>query len=515
VCAMMVPGTEAEQTLPAAEERQASPLLQFLCCVALVEGADMVLLPSVFCALQRDLGLSLNDLATMTLFQALCQAGAAPFWGVLADRGILTRKRVLILGAVVQGLVTGILAAVDTLIPMILLRSLNGAMLASLRPVGNGVLADVTSESRRGRVYGWIFFALNIGQTVGSLVGTPLSTRDVGGLQGWRVAFLGVGIFSIAVGVMVALLMTEPEREGAKLGGQQKSILYELQRLWGYCKMPTFLALVLQGCFGCVPWNAMGYRTLFFQVGGLGDFQASLIQALGQLSGAIGALFGGVLADVVTKNCLPLHGRPLVAQISVFMGIPIAFLTFMVLPPASTAFWYYLFLACLLGLTASWCATGVNLPILSEIVPADNRSAVMAWQTALEGSCAAVLGNALVGVLAQNVFGYDLGAATEAMGNPENQKALGKALTLTVALPWLICLVFYTGLHWSYPRDLRRVQKLAQDEATKAKERGLSEEAEAGQVGGGKEGKDGFETVMPNLEDSAPEEFAGKGDKAI
>lgn len=84
-----------------------------LCAVALLEGADQVLLPSVFFALQRDLHLTLNALATMTLAQALCQSAAAPFWGVLADRGILKRKTILILGCIGQGAVTCILASVD------------------------------------------------------------------------------------------------------------------------------------------------------------------------------------------------------------------------------------------------------------------------------------------------------------------------------------------------------------------------------------------------------------------
>ncbi|CAE8728242.1 unnamed protein product [Polarella glacialis] len=433
----------------------------------------MVILPAVFYALQRDLGLSLNDLATMILFQALSQAAAAPFWGVMADRGVMTRKKILIIGSVSQGAVTCIVAFANQLIPMIVLRALNGVLLASLRPVANGVLADVTSEARRGKVYGWIFFALNAGMVVGSLVATPLSTKQVFGMQGWRVAFLLIGGLSMLVGVLVGFLMVEPEREGAHLaeqGNASKGICSELRRLWGYCKMPTFLALVIQGCFGCVPWNAMSFRTLFFQVSGLSDFESSLLQALGQTAGAFGALFGGVLADFVTRRWLPLHGRPLIAQVSVLMGIPIAYLTFMVIPPPSGAFWYYLFLVCLLGFTASWCATGVNLPILSEIVPADNRSAIMAWQTALEGSCAAVLGNAMVGLLAQNVFGYDLASATQnpdSMANSENRAALGKALALTVSLPWILCLFFYTLLHWSYPRDLRRVKRLALDRAEK------------------------------------------------
>ncbi|CAE8708503.1 unnamed protein product, partial [Polarella glacialis] len=104
-------------------------------------------------------------------------------------------------------------------------------------------------------------------------------------------------------------------------------------------------------------------------------------------------------------------------------------------------------------------------------VPADNRSAIMAWQTALEGSFAAIFGNALVGILAQNVFGYNLGEAQadrSSLTNADNQSALGMALTLTVAMPWIICLILYTLLHCSYPHDLRRVKRLAAEREANA-----------------------------------------------
>lgn len=73
----------------------------------------------------------------------------------------------------------------------------------------------------------------------------------------------------------------------------------------------------------------------------------------------------------------------------------------------------FLFYACLLvlmGLTATWCMVGVNWPILSEIVDPQSRSGIMAWESAMEGAISAVLGNAAVGFLAQNMFGFNLKA---------------------------------------------------------------------------------------------------------
>lgn len=42
-------------------------------------------------------------------------------------------------------------------------------------------------------------------------------------------------------------------------------------------------------------------------------------------------------------------------------------------------------------------------------------------------------------------------------GDPEidlpKATALGKSLLIFTAVPWTLCLVLYTGLHWTYRRD--------------------------------------------------------------
>eukprot|EP00913_Durusdinium_trenchii_P027871 g26133.t1 len=93
----------------------------------------------------------------------------------------------------------------------------------------------------------------------------------------------------------------------------------------------------------------------------------------------------------------------------------------------------------------------------------------------------------MVGFLAENVFGYRLEHSEHATVDVESRRALGKAsarvfgrrrvrallrnawemnhfmlvqaLTLTCFTPWLICLIVYSLLHWSYPRDMKRVKQ--------------------------------------------------------
>lgn len=51
------------------------------------------------------------------------------------------------------------------------------------------------------------------------------------------------------------------------------------------------------------------------------------------------------------------------------------------------------------GFAISWCPTGVNRPILSEIVEPGARATVFATQIAVEGSVSAMLGSPVIALL--------------------------------------------------------------------------------------------------------------------
>jgi len=442
------------------------------------------MLPAVAYALQVDLGLDLSAVTSMAMVQALTMAAFAPLWGTLADREVVSRKVLIVVGCILQGVVTVLLAFTSSYPRMMALRALNGVMLASLKPIAVSMISGITSESNRGKSFAWIQFSAMLGMMLGFVIGTPISRKEVAGMHGWRVSFIGIGAVSIIVGAVVHALMVEPPRQraapGKAAGVGAASVIRivrgELFKILHYFTLPSFVALVAQGCIGLVPWKVLNYQTLFFQVAGIGDFLAGTLQASNFIASAFGNLLGGWIGDSLARRW-PSHGRPFTAQISVFAGIPIAALIFMVPAPQGWAFPWYLFLVVSLGLLASWCAVGVNWPILTQIVTADNRGAVMAWEAAVEGSFASVAGNLAVSFFAQTLMGFDLheqAAQASRGGGGENMSALGFALAMTSAVPWVFCLLFYTMLHWSLPRDLRRMQ-----EAAAASKLGAPHEAEA------------------------------------
>uniref|UniRef100_A0A0G4FX12 Major facilitator superfamily (MFS) profile domain-containing protein n=1 Tax=Chromera velia CCMP2878 TaxID=1169474 RepID=A0A0G4FX12_9ALVE len=233
----------------------------------------------------------------------------------------------------------------------------------------------------------------------------------------------------------------------------------ELSLLCGLMRTPSFAFIVLQGVFGAVPWNAMGFLTLFMQYCGLSDFLASVAASSLLAAGAFGGMTGGMLGDLL-EGLLGDHGRPLVAQLSVALGIPVTVVMLHLVPRQSESAPLFICLMMVLGFVSTWTPAGTNRPILCEITSDDARARTFSWLVALEGSSAALFGAPLVAFFAETVFGYSLSEAKvsdmDEGARLANADALARALTLIMVLPWAVCFLLYGALHVTYPRDKRR-----------------------------------------------------------
>lgn len=429
-------------------------LVAILGLVLMVEGADIATFGASFHALERDLGIRPSDLARMAVAQSFCAAAAGPVWGVLADRQVLSRRAVLAFGCFGWGLVTVSLGLVSTLAMMVLLRAMNGVMLASLNPICQGIVADTTAAHLRGRVFGTIMAAHAIGSIMGNLVATPLSNEVVLGAAGWRVAFISFGAISMLFPIVIHLCMPQekPRPPPPHLGSLGEVVEWEMNRLRKYLSVPTFNIIVAQGIFGATPWHAMSFLTMYFQLAGVADARAALLISVGIFGGVFGNLLGGVAGDYLELR-FPGYGRPLTAQLSVCFSILAPIIIFESTPSGAN-FPVYLFALLVLHLLGSWCAVGVNRPILADLVAPEDRSSITAWWMSLEGSCASLFGAPAVGFLAERVFGYPLPSKEDA-GGPDAMKAaaLGRAMLLVMVLPWAACFCLYSALHFTVRRD--------------------------------------------------------------
>ena len=77
-----------------------------------------------------------------------------------------------------------------------------------------------------------------------------------------------------------------------------------------------------------------------------------------------------------------------------------------------------------------------------------------------EGAIAAC-GAPLVGWLAEKAFGFTGTAETseDIEANMQKARSLGNALLVFTAIPWALCAIFFSGLHWTYPRDKLRAEE--------------------------------------------------------
>merc|ERR1711963_319924 len=153
---------------------------------------------------------------------------------------------------------------------------------------------------------------------------------------------------------------------------------------------PTFLILVVQGCFGGIPWNALQFRAFFFETAGLSKDQVATIMTTISFVGIFGGGFSGWLSDKLV-SIWPMHGRIINAEFSVYGGIPFAFLTFSstFAPSKDSLFVYFFTLQVLMHLICGGVGGGTNAPILSQLAEPEERALVIAWQASLEGSIAA------------------------------------------------------------------------------------------------------------------------------
>merc|ERR1712176_1185679 len=475
---------------PGAENYPIGPLVAFLITIMVTDGADGALFPNVSKALERTVGFNVGILGELATLQAFIQAIFGPFWGVMCARGYMQRKSILTTMTFAQGLATLIMCFfVNNRAMMYLLRGINGACLAGLLPVANSIVADRFDDEVRGRMFALMNMSRGLG---GTLFGAVYSITSewctsegmwqsceqpdgncnavippctCSGFHGWQYSFIITGVAVMAFAPVIYACMRPPPVNVKSVAVEGQNIV--ISELTALAKLllntPTFLILVVQGCFGGLPWSALQFRGFFFETAGLTKEEVTTIMTTIGFVGIFGGGFSGWLSDRLTM-IWPMHGRVINAEFSVYGGIPFAFLTFSstFAPSQESAFVYFFTLQVLMHLICGGVGGGTNAPILSQLAKPEERALVIAWQASLEGSIAAF--GPLIFAELNTFFGYDAEcnnpctAPDTCPDDPNaNRNAAGQALVFTSSVPWVICGALYTSLHYFYPRDMNRI----------------------------------------------------------
>ncbi|KAI3768068.1 hypothetical protein L2E82_18500 [Cichorium intybus] len=446
---------------------------------SIMERADENLLPSVYKEVSEAFNAGPSDLGYLTFIRNFVQGLASPMAGIL----VLTydRPTVLAMGTLCWALSTGAVGGSHYFSQVAFWRAVNGIGLAIVIPALQSFIADTYSDSVRGTGFGFLNLVGMVGGIGGGVVATIMAGHEFLGVPGWRCAFVLMAALSCLIGFLVFLFVVDPkrltynDRDGVEYYIERNELLEHGRdsnsgSIWAeswtamkaVMKVQTFQIIVLQGLVGSLPWTAMVFFTMWFELIGFDHKQAATLLSLFGAGCSFGSLLGGIIADRLSL-IYPHTGRIMCAQFSAIMGIPYTFFLLRVIPQSVDSYLIYAITLLFMGLTISWNGTAANAPMFAEVVPAKHRTMIYAFDRAFEGSFSSFAAP-MVGILAERIYGYDPKSVDPTAGSTREALALSKGLFSMMAVPFGLCCLFYTPLYRVFRRDRDNVRMATQKE---------------------------------------------------
>ncbi|XP_058228579.1 uncharacterized protein LOC131336677 isoform X2 [Rhododendron vialii] len=433
---------------------------------AIMERADENLLPSVYKEVSEAFSAGPSDLGYLTFTRNFVQGLASPLAGILVIS--YDRPTVLAMGTLCWALSTAAVGASQHLMQVAFWRAVNGFGLAIVIPALQSFIADSYLDGVRGAGFGFLNLVGTVGGIGGGVLATVMAGHEFWGLPGWRVAFIMMATLSSLIGFLVFLFVVDPRRrvtldhDGADFSDREELVdksTVNAASIWreswtatkAVVKVPTFRIIVMQGLVGSLPWTAMVFFTLWFELIGFDHNSAAALLSLFAAGCAIGSLVGGIIADRMSQ-IYPHYGRIICAQFSSFMGIPFSWFLLKGIPQSVSSYYTYAVTLFLMGLTISWNATAANGPMFAEVVPPKHRTMIYAFDRAFEVSFSSFAAP-VVGILAEKIYGYDSKSVDPILGSPREAFALSRGLFSMMAVPFGLCCLFYTPLYRFFRRD--------------------------------------------------------------
>ena len=240
-------------------------LLVVLSLLNLLDYAGSAALSVLGPDVQRSLGLSDTGLGVLASLAGLTFVlGAIPL-GVLGDR--VRRTRLTAACAAVAAVATAATGSVQAVWQLAAARLITGAGQASILPVNNSLLADGYPVRGRSAVFAVHNLMPPLGYVAGPLLAGGVAAL-AGGPEGWRTAFLVLGLLSL-VAAGAALLLREPPRGRGDLAavvGEEEADRLQAERA---ADPPVALGPGIS--------RLLAIRTLYFLLVGVGVLGFSLV----------------------------------------------------------------------------------------------------------------------------------------------------------------------------------------------------------------------------------------------
>ncbi|KDP31805.1 hypothetical protein JCGZ_12266 [Jatropha curcas] len=443
-----------------------------------MERADENLLPSVYKEVSEAFSVGPSDLGYLTFIRNFVQGLSSPLAGVLVIS--YDRPTVLAIGTLCWALSTAAVGASQHFLQVAFWRAVNGFGLAIVIPALQSFIADSYKDSVRGTGFGLVNLIGNLGGIGGGVLATIMAGQQYWGIPGWRCAFIMMATLSSIIGFLVFLFVVDPRKTiGVPHDSHESSDRDELieksnsstSSIWteswtamqAVMKVKTFQIIVMQGIVGSLPWTAMVFFAMWFELIGFNHNSTAFLLSLFAIGCALGSLVGGLIADRMSRT-YPHSGRIICAQFSAFMGIPFSWFLLKEIPLSVNSYHIFAVTVFLMGLTISWNGTAANAPMFAEVVPVKHRTMIYAFDRAFEGSLSSFAAP-LVGILSERMFGYDSNSIDPVKGSVQQASALSKGLLSMMAVPFGLCCLFYSPLYKFFRQDRENARIACSKEA--------------------------------------------------
>jgi MFS family permease len=355
-----------------------------------IDSAEDVALPMLWPAVRTTLGLTYSQLSYIDSIRVIFQTFSGPFWGMLADR--YNRKWILVIGTGVWGFWTSLCGLATDYHQLLILRIIACIGLGCLYPAAFSLLADAFGPKHRGRAMGTVSGIGMFGIVVGALIFSEMIGLSD---EGWRYAFIGLGVMSMLSGLVIALLIKEPVRGAAEPELEQviteesaAQFRFQMGGVKEIFKVNTVLVNFLQGIFMLTAINAMAtfYVTWLVDDRGFSESDAPLFFGALVISLAAGNFVGGSVGDWAYRRW-PKYGRAVMSQISIGIALPAMYLLF------TQAYTTTAIAICsvIIGFFLDWTRRGAMQPMVQSAVRPELRSTAMALTEFINGAFASVI----------------------------------------------------------------------------------------------------------------------------
>jgi len=381
-----------------------------------------------------------SELGNLCMKTGLAYCSFSLVWGVLADR--VNRKALLMVTSAALAAIMVATAHAESRLWFSFLRIAAGAITASANPTMQSLISQVVPKEEHGNAFGQLIWGTIAAGACASVLVAHFT---------WRSAYLVTGLANAAICGLVWVMQPDIQSKGELEEMSADTFRVELEKAAALSRIRTFTVLIASGMMGCIPWSALQFLQLYFEsIGHSTPVAATLITFLA-IGKAAGAWLGGIIGDYVACR-MPRHGRAFIAQTTVSLGMITMWVLLRWCPQDPTYVRTTAFAALLFGLTSTWAGPAVDRPLWAELAP-DNSAMAMAVWTFVSGAFSSSMGAPIVGWVADTVLGYK--EPENESENAGNAAALGTALLICTVGPWMLCLMFYSLVHVTYPLDTR------------------------------------------------------------